>query len=110
MCRRLILCILSDRVFKLLGWYFSSHFKLFQLFALSCRVILRDDGSECSDGSLCCGDLFCCLCNCMLELFIGQILGICHFDQLLELSIGLISGFDGINSLFNMPRGIILRH
>ena len=94
---------------KLPGWDVSSHFKLICLLVLHCRVLLRNDRSDCSDGRLRCGLLFGRLCKCLLELFIGDILDICHLNDLLELSFGRLSGHDGINFMFGLPRRIVLR-
>ena len=70
---------------------------------------MRNDRSDCSDGSLRCGLVLCFLCKCLFELFSRQILVICLFDDLLELSFGDLSGHDGINFMFDLPRRIVLR-
>jgi hypothetical protein len=59
---------LSDGVFELPGWYFSSNCRLFKLLVVHSWVILRYDGIVCSDGKLCCWDVFSCICNCVLVL------------------------------------------
>ncbi len=46
----------------------------------------------------------------MLKLFIGKILDICIFNNLLKLSFRLLSSINGIDSLFRLPRRIVLRN
>ena len=109
MSRGSIFCSLSDSVLKLPGWDVSSHFRLINLLVLYCRVLLRNDRSDCSDGSLRCGLLFGCVCKCLLELFIGDILIIFIFNDLLELFFWCLPGFNRVHIMYGMPRRLILR-
>ena len=59
---------LSDGVFELPGWYFSSNCRLFKLLVVHSWVILRYDGIVCSDGKLCCWDVFSCIFDSLLVL------------------------------------------
>ena len=110
MCCGSILCILSDRVFKLPCRDFSGHFRLIYLLFMSCRVILRDDWSECGDGSLCCRLVLGRLCKCLYKLFGWVVFIFDIFDKLLDLSCRLISDLNRINCLYGMPWRVFLRH
>jgi hypothetical protein len=105
----IIFCSFCDGVFKLLGWVLPSGCRRIKLFDMSRRIVLRHHGSYGSDRRLCSGLILSRVVNRLLKLFIGNLFVICIFDELLELSGGLISSLHGIDSLFCMPWGVILR-
>ena len=73
-------------------------------------VVLRHNGSECSDGRLCSRLILGRLCKCLYKLYFRIIFIIRFSNQLFKLSHGLVSSLNRINDMLRMPRGVVLRH
>jgi len=96
-------------VFELSCRIFSIDGRLIQLHIMSRRLVLHHHRPECSDWSLYCGLLLGRFLNSLFELSIGIVLSVRIVDQLLQLSCGHFSGFDRVNFLYGMSRGVVLR-
>ena len=100
---------LFNVVFELSCWFLSSKCRLFKLFIVSRRIVLRLLEPDCCDWSVRSGVILGRVFKCLFKLFIGDIFIVCILDKLLELSCWLISGLDGIHILLGMSRGLLLR-
>jgi hypothetical protein len=94
------LCSWNVRIFgifkqlhKLSYWDLSEHNWCHSMLSVSCGIVLRHHGTECTDGVLRRGYIFSCLCDNVLKLFEWG-----------------ISGLYRIFSLYSMPSRIVLRH
>jgi len=96
-------------MFKLSHRIFSSNVRFTQLHIMSHGLILRHDRPECSNWSLYCGLLLGRFLNSLFELSIGIVFSVLIVDQLFRLSCGHFSGFDRINLMHGMSRGVVLR-
>ena len=79
----IIFCFFRHRVFKLPCWELPINLRLFKLYFLSRRLILCHHGLDCSDRSLRSGIILCRICYCMFKLYIGIVLLVGIFNELL---------------------------
>jgi len=110
LCCGILFSYFGDFMLKLYCWNLSGFGWIIELHIMHCRIILRHHGPYCSDGKLCYGILFSCVCNSVFKLSIGDIFINCIFDQLFKLSNGSLSGHNWINSMYSMPRRVVLCH
>jgi len=106
---RIVFTFVLVGVLELSRRILPSDCSLFKLYGVPRRLILRYNGPDCSDRSLCSGIILGFIFYLVLKLFFGSVFIVDLFDKLLELSCRLVSGINRINRLQRMPRGVVLR-
>ena len=97
-----ILCILNQ-LLELSRWSLSSLDRIYNVYDMPYRIILRYHRSDCSDRCLCSWLLLFNFIVCLFELLIRNIFIICIFKQLLKLPHRNLSSLDWVYGMYGMP-------
>ena len=110
MRRGYIFGCLCDNVLKLFEWGISGFYRIFSLYCMPSRIVLRSHGTERSVGLLRCGLLLRRFLDGLLELCIWNIHIFGIFERLHLLSHWDLSEHNWCHSMLSVSCGIVLRH